>query len=190
MRPLRARCTECFAPSWQKKPTEFPSSCGPAAPSWILMRTPGDQPNSLKLWTIITDPQSEYCDSKWPPVGILVDGQYRDQTFHSCSDKFGDRWYKSWRWFQQCDISASRFFTTRHREAASSTRLATRTDFCWLRISSCVIDHRLCHAFFSVSSKLIIESLCYGKIHQSSTLSPHEPSDRDSKVSQGHPWLV
>lgn len=156
MRPLRARCTECFAPLWQKKPTEFLSSCGLAASSWILTRTPGDQPNSLKLWTIITDPQSEYCNSKWPPVGILVAGQYRDQIIHSCSDKSGDHWYKTWRWFQQCGISAPCFLITRH-EAASSTRLATRADFCWLRISSCycVIDHRWCHAFFSVPSKLI-----------------------------------
>lgn len=111
MRPLRARCTECFAPSWQKKPTEFLSSCGLAAPSWILTRTPGDQPNSLKLWAIITDSQSEYCDSKWPPVGILLDGRCRDQIIHSCSDKFGDHWYKTWHWFQQYIISSSCFFS-------------------------------------------------------------------------------
>lgn len=80
--------------SWQENNAEFMPSCGPTAPSWILIQIPEDHGNSLKLWTIIADLQrSEYCNPKCPPVGNLVDLQYWDQMNHPCDTAFGPfRW--------------------------------------------------------------------------------------------------
>lgn len=142
MRPLHARCTECFALLWQKKPAEFMSSCGPAAPSWILTRTPGDQLNSLKLWTIIAGLQSGYCDSKCPPVGNQADQQYRTHINHSYSG-FGNLRSKEETWDPTLGhiCEAPEDSVGPHLEPSFSNRLVTRIDFCWLSIS-CYYCHR------------------------------------------------
>lgn len=80
-------------------------------------------------------------------------------------------------WTLQCDISASRFLPTSQLEISSWDR------FCWLVIST------LLHRSAPVSQLLLCALqthyhiiMIQGKTHQSSTLNPHYPSDKDSNV--------
>lgn len=121
--------------------SQFPP-VGSAAPSWILTRTPGDQPNSLKLRTVITAPQSGGCDSECLPVGNLW---CQGHISPSHSAKFGDHRCENVtsdpaRW-RNC-FSTQEGLLPSPRTPSSWNRLTTRIHFCWLGISCCycVVD--------------------------------------------------
>lgn len=110
-----------------------------AAPSWILMRTPGDEPNSLKFEAVITATQSRGCNTQCLPVGNL---RYWGHISPSNSAKFGEVWQRGIR---SCAVTYLQLHTgrvaARHQNTIQhpcpSNRLTPHIHFCWLMISRC-----------------------------------------------------
>lgn len=131
---------------------------GSAAPSWILTRTPGEQPNSSKLGTVITAPEWGGCDSKYLPVRNL---RYRGHISPSLYAKFNVNMRRQ--------VTCLLLYTGRIvakpqntiQQPSSSTRLMTRIHLCWL--GSRAAPGSSIGAFLSVPYELMTTLLCHGK---------------------------
>lgn len=142
-------CTDCFALSWRQKPAELVSSCGLCS-SFMNINKDTRRPTEL------IKTQGRYYSSTAGRLRFLVPSSRKSAIPGS---------HQSSSFLMYLLLHTGRVVAKPQntiQQSFSSHRLTTRIHLCWLRIYR-IVDRRLCHELFSVSSKLMTTLLWYEK---------------------------